>query len=734
MTIAEIQRRQLAPGVPANQQLHAVGKYQIIGATMRSLMQGRYGATGVTPSDRYTPEVQERLGLALARNRVQGRSTNQAMSGLRQEWIGLQNVRDADLRQAVIELQGSGQLAVSPRPASGPAFAMTRQEQGAGFGVAEAQAEQQAATATTVSELLTKLIAARTELEKAFAEATGAVLPVEQLKLDNQYLAERNRLVLAGKPEEVVAMEEARGKAMDKSASIRAALNTAIAKTTSEIREEEKALAASTSGQEIHLKFIEERRKQLAILEGKLKSLTQLERDHTRELAVSTLEQLKNADAMKAVEEAVAMVEGAVSGAISSYKGFVSEVLQGGDIREAAQKLQSALSEQVITMFLDFSMKPMQQFFEKELKRMFNLPDEEALRAQEIQRLEALIAALDRNTAAITSPPSPASAAPAAQGAPLGDQSFNTAPWTPLMAGGSAQVAQVMRGSGQSSPLPTTFPNHGFPAGTFTVFEDALRRKREAEALQQMAPAAPMPPVPSIVPSSTIAPTAEALAPVTEAIKATGDAAATAQPQLAAGAQQFKWTMGTTVQAFGMAVGAITSIVAGISQMKKGGVSGVLGGLGSIFMGVGGAIGGFSNMFKPAVPAVAPAAAATGFKLFANGGVVHGPTLGMIGEGRYSEAVVPLPDGRTIPVQMRNSASRDLLNERSSGAAVSPILSMSFQSTRFGGKDYVDVEQLEQAMAETERRAVRGGATRGASLALDRLQHSPTTRKKVGLR
>jgi hypothetical protein len=106
----------------------------------------------------------------------------------------------------------------------------------------------------------------------------------------------------------------------------------------------------------------------------------------------------------------------------------------------------------------------------------------------------------------------------------------------------------------------------------------------------------------------------------------------------------------------------------------------------------------------------------------------------MIGEGRYSEAVVPLPDGRTIPVQMRNSASRDLLNERSSGAAVSPILSMSFQSTRFGGKDYVDVEQLEQAMAETERRAVRGGATRGASLALDRLQHSPTTRKKVGLR
>jgi tape measure domain-containing protein len=617
-------------------------------------------------------------------------------------------------------------------PASGPVFSMQRREQGIEFSVEQAEAEERVAKQVEEAKLLTILLKDVRQTAIDVASVIGQVLPVEQLKLENQLLAERNQLTLAGAPEEVIQSTEKLTTAKAQAAGIEAGLLSQIAKTKEENARYKDQLDKNLISESRYALVVAQNTWLIEKYEAGLAELPKQMQAFTLQTLSNTLAQIRNADAIKAVEEAVAMVEGAVSGAISSYKGFVSEVLQGGDIREAAQKLQSALSEQVITMFLDFSMKPMQQFFEKELKRIFNLPDEEALRAQEIQRLEALIAALDRNTAAITSPPSPASAAPAAQGAPLGDQSFNTAPWTPLMAGGSAQVAQVMRGSGQSFPLPTTFPDHGFPAGTFKVFEDALRRKREAEALQQMAPAAPMPPVPSIVPSSTIAPTAEALAPVTEAIKATGDAAATAQPQLAAGAQQFKWTMGTTVQAFGMAVGAITSIVAGISQMKKGGVSGVLGGLGSIFMGVGGAIGGFSNMFKPAAPV---AAAATGFKLFANGGVVHGPTLGMVGEGRYSEAVVPLPDGRNIPVQMRGgSASRELLNDRSAGGAASPILSMSFQSTRFGGKDYVDVEQLEQAMAETERRAVRGGATRGASLALDRLQHSPTTRKKVGLR
>jgi hypothetical protein len=41
---------------------------------------------------------------------------------------------------------------------------------------------------------------------------------------------------------------------------------------------------------------------------------------------------------------------------------------------------------------------------------------------------------------------------------------------------------------------------------------------------------------------------------------------------------------------------------------------------------------------------------AGGFKAFASGGTVTKPTLGLVGEGKYNEAVVPLPDGRSIPV------------------------------------------------------------------------------------
>jgi hypothetical protein len=108
MTIAEIQRRQLAPGVPASQQLHAVGKYQIIGPTLRSLMAGRYGPTGVKPTDKYTPAVQERLFAALARNRLVPGSVSASMRGLRQEWIGLQNVPDSQLRPLVESLLNSG--------------------------------------------------------------------------------------------------------------------------------------------------------------------------------------------------------------------------------------------------------------------------------------------------------------------------------------------------------------------------------------------------------------------------------------------------------------------------------------------------------------------------------------------------------------------------------------------------------------------------------------------------
>lgn len=122
-----------------------------------------------------------------------------------------------------------------------------------------------------------------------------------------------------------------------------------------------------------------------------------------------------------------------------------------------------------------------------------------------------------------------------------------------------------------------------------------------------------------------------------------------------------------------------------------------------------------------------------GFRAFADGGVVSGPTLGLVGEGRYNEAVVPLPDGKSIPVQMQGDSLRDKMGGGTGGMSM-PMLSMSFQSTTINGVEYVDRAQLEAAMMETRKMAVREGATRGATIALDKLANSPSSRRRVGLR
>lgn len=124
-----------------------------------------------------------------------------------------------------------------------------------------------------------------------------------------------------------------------------------------------------------------------------------------------------------------------------------------------------------------------------------------------------------------------------------------------------------------------------------------------------------------------------------------------------------------------------------------------------------------------------------GFQAFASGGVVAGPTLGLVGEGKYNEAIVPLPDGKSIPVMMRGEqpSSRDLIGGGSMNGAMAPILNMTFESTTINGVEYVSRDQLEQAMMDTRKAAARDGASRGATLAIDRLQQSPSTRRRIGL-
>jgi tape measure domain-containing protein len=122
-------------------------------------------------------------------------------------------------------------------------------------------------------------------------------------------------------------------------------------------------------------------------------------------------------------------------------------------------------------------------------------------------------------------------------------------------------------------------------------------------------------------------------------------------------------------------------------------------------------------------------------KKYARGGIANRPQLALYGEGSKPEAYVPLPDGRRIPVALQGQDKmREVMGAGPTQSGSSPVLNMSFQSTNIGGVEYVSRDQLEAAMAETRRAASRDGAKRGMTMTLDRLQQSPSTRNRVGLR
>jgi tape measure domain-containing protein len=128
---------------------------------------------------------------------------------------------------------------------------------------------------------------------------------------------------------------------------------------------------------------------------------------------------------------------------------------------------------------------------------------------------------------------------------------------------------------------------------------------------------------------------------------------------------------------------------------------------------------------------------------FANGGVFGSPTLfkfanggtmqnGVLGEAG-PEAIMPLSRSADGKLGVNASGLREAMGG-APGMGGSPVLSMSFETTRFGDTDYVSRDQLEAAMAQTRKQASADGAKRGMSMTLDRLQQSPQTRSRVGLR
>ena len=185
-------------------------------------------------------------------------------------------------------------------------------------------------------------------------------------------------------------------------------------------------------------------------------------------------------------------------------------------------------------------------------------------------------------------------------------------------------------------------------------------------------------------------------------------------------------------------------------------------GIARIFAGLGGGIQGAGNAAGPAafggagptfnpgafsMPKLAAngASFANGIAKFASGGIVSSPTLfkfadggatrtGLMGEAG-PEAIMPLKRGSDGSLGVQASGLREAMGAApGSTGGGAPVLNMSFQSSTINGVEYVSRDQLEQAMAQTRRQASRDGANRGMSMTLDKLQQSPSTRSRVGMR
>jgi tape measure domain-containing protein len=583
---------------------------------------------------------------------------------------------------------------------------MARRETAEAYDLEKAKAKENASLTIAQLDVQNKVGLAYQQTASIIKQNIDSIYPIEKIKLENKLSKIRNDLQMQGMPEELIAYEEKRVAAMEEGAMAQKVLTDNIADTEAKLKKAQSSAAGDEEAEIKKAAAINSLNGELTLYKQTLDSLPAKQKELNIAMLEGAIATIKNAEALKIQQDAIALVNGSVEGATSSYKGFVKEVMQGGDPTEALKKFQESLSDQVLTIFLDYAFKPVEDFLKDSLKNMLNLPTEEDQRKKAIDDAEKQLAHLKTidanvNTIASQSPqagaatPAATTAVPAAGG---------------QAAGGPIPLTVIPFGGAESSTMSSTLEgvqssiSKSMEGITSSVEKSSFKLLEGVPPFEQALTID----LPGQVEKST------------EALKAKGST--------------FNESLGKLTQGVGIAIGSIMGIAAGISQVKKGGTGNTLMGIGSVLASIGGAIGGFSKLSKAANGAVWTG----GFQAFANGGTVKGPTLGLVGEGKYNEAIVPLPDGRSIPVQMRGGpgggSSRDLLASQSQSRSSPSVLSMSFQSTTINGVEYVDRAQLEMAMAETRRVASRDGAARGANLAIDRLANSPSSRRRAGIR
>jgi hypothetical protein len=556
----------------------------------------------------------------------------------------------------------------------------------------------------------------------AWAEYTAAIAPIEEQKLQNSILAKKNELVKLGMPDDVIEKEMKHFETQQKTALAvevvekmlaekKISLEEAAARTAElnkRMADYNKLLGDNLELQrqqkfDANLKQLKDQIEALRVIGDEERRLFELRKeygDDKKAQEIFDLEKIK-----KNIEDTRALINDFVTQTSSDYKGFLKAVISGEDAADALKQFQEGLKDRVLTIFLDFAMAPVEKFMKQALEGLFLPNGTKKLNPEAEQAktgIEGNTAATNENTTAIKELTA----------------AFNRDGTTSAVSGGGAgggvfDAANVFGGGGNLTGgiFDTIAQQMNGATESFDSFSAHMSKFVDSSVASADAVGS--------WGDSFNTQLSESLTKATETTNQQGF--------------NFKESLGKAVGAIGVAAGAVMGIAAGIGQIKEGGTSNVLGGIGSILMGIGGGISGFMGLFG-ANGGIAP----KGWKpfpvaAFANGGTVSGPTLGLVGEGKYNEAIVPLPDGRSIPVQMQGSAVRDKMNSNYNSAPSSPILSMSFESTSINGVEYVSRDQLEQAMAETRRASTREGAKRGMSMALDRIQNSSSTRKRIGV-
>lgn len=204
----------------------------------------------------------------------------------------------------------------------------------------------------------------------------------------------------------------------------------------------------------------------------------------------------------------------------------------------------------------------------------------------------------------------------------------------------------------------------------------------------------------------------------------------------------------------GIGARGIAPIAPGISALPGGDFAGAFtGGGGMSFTGGLPAAAMTPGAFQFATGGIMTPQGAVPLRRYARGGIATAPQAAIYGEGATPEAFVPLPDGRRIPVALRQypgipgapgtsgsfeqtdavvqrlveTARQESAVRAATGSAAGPDGTMRIQieTTRINSVDYVTAEQA-QALAQA-------AATRSTARQQRALQGSPAARRSVGI-